>query len=111
MPARRVLIVDDNELNLRLAETILTHAGFAITVARTAQEARGELAGGSWDALLVDLRLPDGDGMEIVRRLRARPETATMRIAALTASPVTGDARLALEAGCDVAITKPLEVR
>lgn len=81
MPAPRVLIVDHNELNLRLAETILTHAGFAITAARTAGEARGELARGTWDALLIDLRLPDGDGMEIVRRLR------------------------------DSAITKPLEVR
>jgi two-component system, cell cycle response regulator DivK len=106
-----VLIVDDNELNLRLAETVLSHAGFDIGLARTASEARERLRERSWDAVLMDLRLPDGNGLDVVRELRAERLTARLPVAALTASALVGDPVKAYEAGCDVYISKPIDVR
>lgn len=106
-----VLIVDDNELNLRLAETVLSHAGFDVKVARTAAQARDRLAEREWDAVLMDLRLPDGNGLDIVRELRADPTRTDTRIAALTASALVGDPQQAFDAGCHAYISKPIEVR
>ena len=111
MNAGPVLIVDDNELNLRLAETVLSQAGFEIGIARTVAEARKQLASRRWSAVLMDLRLPDGHGLEVVRELRARPDMSQIRIAALTASAMVGDPQSAFEAGCDAYISKPIEVR
>jgi two-component system cell cycle response regulator DivK len=111
MAARSVLIVDDNELNLRLAETVLRHAGFDVHVARTAAEARQRLAERQWAAVLMDLRLPDGNGLDIVREVRADPLRSGTRIAALTASAMVGDPQQAFDAGCNAYISKPIEVR
>lgn len=111
MAGYAVLIVDDNELNLRLAETVLRQAGFDIDVARTAAEARDRLAERHWDAVLMDLRLPDGNGLDIVRNMRADPRMSSMRVAALTASALVADPEAAFEAGCDAYISKPIEVR
>ncbi len=106
-----VLIVDDNELNLRLAETVLRQAGFDISVARTAAEARERLPERQWAAVLMDLRLPDGNGLDVVRELRADPRMASIRVAALTASALVADPEAAFQAGCDAYISKPIEVR
>ena len=111
MAGYAVLIVDDNELNLRLAETVLRQAGFDTSVARTAAEARERLAERDWSAVLMDLRLPDGNGLDIVRDLRADPRMSTLRVAALTASALVADPEQAFEAGCDAYISKPIEVR
>jgi CheY-like chemotaxis protein len=112
MPRTAVLIVDDNELNLRLAETVLSHAGFDVGLARTASEARQRLAERTWSAVLMDLRLPDGNGLDIVRELRAAEGAGATRlpIAALTASAMVGDPQQALDAGCDAYISKPIDV-
>ena len=110
MPMPRVLIVDDNELNLRLAESVLSRAGFDVDLARTAREARRLLDVRPPDVVLMDLRLPDGNGLDMVRELRANPTTRQLAIAALTGSAIVGDPRTAIEAGCDVVITKPIDV-
>lgn len=110
MPRNAVLIVDDNELNLRLAETVLSHAGFDVGLARTAAEARHKLGERTWSAVLMDLRLPDGNGLDIVREMRAREGTTRLPIAALTASAMVGDPQQAIDAGCDAYISKPIDV-
>ena len=111
MAGNAVLIVDDNELNLRLAETVLRQAGFEISLARTATEARERLQEREWDAVLMDLRLPDGNGLDIVREMREDPRMASMRVAALTASALVADPEAAFAAGCDAYISKPIEIR
>ncbi len=111
MANKAVLIVDDNELNLRLAETVLSHAGFDISLARTAAEARQRLAEGGFSAVLMDLRLPDGNGLYVVSELRASGNGPRVPVAALTASAMVGDPQQAFEAGCDAYISKPIEVR
>ncbi|HET7676407.1 MAG TPA: response regulator [Candidatus Limnocylindrales bacterium] len=110
MPTHKVLIVDDNELNLRLAETVLSHAGLEVGLARTAAEARRRIAEREWSLILMDLRLPDGRGLDIVREVRADPARRGQRVAALTASAMVGDPGQALEAGCDAYIAKPIDV-
>jgi CheY-like chemotaxis protein len=110
MPRNAVLIVDDNELNLRLAETVLSHAGFEVGLARTAAEARQKLGERAWSAVLMDLRLPDGNGLDIVREMRAREGATRLPIAALTASAMVGDPQQAIDAGCDAYISKPIDV-
>ena len=110
MSSDPVLIVDDNELNLRLAETVLSHAGFEIGLARTAAEARQRLAERRWAAVLMDVRLPDGNGLDVVRELRRDKATERLRVAALTASAIVGDPREAYDAGCNVYISKPIDV-
>lgn len=110
MPRNAVLIVDDNELNLRLAETVLSHAGFDVGLARTAAEARQKLGERAWSAVLMDLRLPDGNGLDIVREMRAREGATRLPIAALTASAMIGDPQQAIDAGCDAYISKPIDV-
>jgi CheY-like chemotaxis protein len=110
MPRNAVLIVDDNELNLRLAETVLSHAGFEVGLARTAAEARQRLAERTWSVVLMDLRLPDGNGLDIVRELRSDGDKPHLPIAALTASAMVGDPQQALDAGCDAYISKPIDV-
>jgi two-component system, cell cycle response regulator DivK len=106
-----VLIVDDNELNLRLAETVLSQAGFDTGVARSVAEARTRLRDRSWDVVLMDLRLPDGNGLDVVRELRSDPRTAAVPVAALTASALAGDPVQAFEAGCNAYISKPIEIQ
>ena len=106
-----VLIVEDNELHLRLAETVLAQAGYDIGVARTAAEARARLHERPWSAVLMDVRLPDGNGLDVVRELREDPATARLPVAALTASAIIGDPRSAFDAGCDAYIAKPIEVQ
>jgi two-component system cell cycle response regulator DivK len=59
----------------------------------------------------MDLRLPDGNGLDIVRELRADPSRSTTRVAALTASAMVGDPQQAFDAGCNAYISKPIEVR
>lgn len=113
MAGEPVLIVDDNELNLRLAETVLAHAGFDIGLARTAAEARDKLSERAWSAVLMDLRLPDGNGLDVVREMRASPQPSIseLRVAALTASAMVGDPQQAYDAGCNVYISKPIDIQ
>ena len=112
MPMPRVLIVDDNELNLRLAESVLSRAGFEVELARTAREARRRLGMGAPrpDVVLMDLRLPDGNGLDVVRELRRNPDMRGLAIAALTGSAIVGDPHQAIDAGCDAYIPKPIDV-
>ena len=110
MQDRSVLIVDDNELNLRLAETVLLQAGFEVTLARSAAEARERLGEQAWAAVLMDVRLPDGNGLDVVRELRASG-MQDMSVAALTASAMIGDPEEAYAAGCNAYISKPIDVR
>jgi two-component system cell cycle response regulator DivK len=106
-----VLIVDDNEKNLRLARDVLRFAGF-----RTLEAASGG-AGVSLasqhlpDVILMDIRLPDMDGTEAARRLKDGARTARIPIVALTSFAMKGDREWFLAAGFDGYLEKPISVR
>jgi two-component system, cell cycle response regulator DivK len=106
-----VLIVDDNEKNLKLARDVLRHAGFRTLDARTGSEGVSLAAEQLPDLVLMDIRLPDMDGTEAVRRLKADERTAGIPVVALTAMAMSGDRERFLEDGFDDYLEKPISVR
>lgn len=107
----RILIVDDNALNLKLARLIVVAEGYEADVAAGAQEALDILATRTPDVILVDLQMPDIDGLELTRRLKAAPATREIPVIALTAAAMERDREHALAAGCVGFIAKPLDTR
>jgi CheY-like chemotaxis protein len=105
-----VLIVDDHPQNLKLARVVLEGAGFAVRTAIDAEAALLLIANEHPALILMDLQLPNMDGLELTRRLKADPATAQIAIVALTAYAMKGDEAKALAAGCDGYVTKPIDI-
>jgi two-component system cell cycle response regulator DivK len=109
--AKRILVVEDNELNMKLLNDVLEAHGYevlstgegAVAVA-WAQQYRPDL-------ILMDLQLPDMSGLEVTRQLKAGAETASIPIVAVTAFAMAGDEKKALEHGCDAYVAKPIDLR
>jgi two-component system cell cycle response regulator DivK len=109
MAAEPVLIIDDNEINLKLARVILVGAGFEVKTAGDAEEALAVLAVFRPRVILMDIQLPGTDGLTLTRQLRDDRAYDDVIIIALTAYAMKGDEEKALAAGCDGYITKPIE--
>jgi CheY-like chemotaxis protein len=107
----RILIVDDNATNLKLASDVLVSDGFAVESAQDAEEARMLLEQRLPDLILMDIALPGMDGLTLTRLLKAESRFAQIPIVALTASAMRGDEEKALAAGCVGYITKPINTR
>lgn len=107
----RVLIVDDNPVNLKLACDVLTAANFVVDQAIDAEEALLKLRDGIPDLILMDIALPGMDGLTLTRQLKATPATRDVPVVALTAFAMKGDDVKALDAGCAGYITKPINTR
>jgi CheY-like chemotaxis protein len=106
-----ILIVDDNPANMKLAAFVLTSKGYAVRTAANAKEALIEIASFPPRLVLMDIQLPDIDGLELTRRLKAAPATRRIIIVAVTAYAMAGDEGRARRAGCDGYITKPIDTR
>ncbi len=109
--ALRVLLVEDNVVNQTLAVCILENDGHSVTVAGNGREALAALERQAFDLVLMDVQMPEMDGLEATQRLRAL-EAGTDRhlpVIALTAHAMKGDKALCLEAGMDVYLSKPIE--
>jgi two-component system, cell cycle response regulator DivK len=106
-----VLIVDDNEKNLRLARDVLRAAGFRTLEAASGSEAIAAATEHLPDVILMDIRLPDIDGTEAAARLRADARTARIPIVALTSLAMKGDREWFLASGFDGYLEKPISVR
>lgn len=111
MTAATVLLVEDNPLNLELAAEVLRAAGFRIVEATTALAGLDLARRLQPELVLLDIRLPDLDGLETMRRLRRDPLTAGIPVVALTAQAMQGDREMAEAAGFDGYITKPINTR
>lgn len=118
MPARLLLIDDDTRLSAMVGD-YLRAAGFEVTVAGTLAEGRSRLAtfatstpqAADFDALVLDLMLPDGDGLDLCRELRAEPRTRHLPLLMLTARGEPMDRIVGLELGADDYLPKPFEPR
>jgi two-component system, cell cycle response regulator DivK len=110
MLGERVLIVEDNEKNLKLVRDVLQATGYRTLQATTGEEAV-ELALSQAPALvLMDVQLPGIDGVEALERLRQNERTASIPVLALTAQAMSGDRERFLEAGFDGYLAKPVDV-
>jgi two-component system KDP operon response regulator KdpE len=107
-PRPRILIVDDEPQIVRALKVVLREAGFEALAAESASEALDAAAVRPPEAAIVDLVLPDGDGIELTRRLR---EWSEMPILVLSAVGEEGQKVRALEAGADDYVTKPFGTR
>ena len=106
----QVLVVEDNEKNMKLFRDVLQAAGYDTLEASTAGQALDLAATNRPDLVLMDIQLPDMDGLEALRRLRADERTSTMPIVALTALAMEGDRERFLAAGFDGYVSKPVDI-
>ncbi len=111
MAGEKILIVEDNPMNLELATDLLEAAGYVVIQAETA-EAGIKLARDEFpDLILMDVGLPGMDGLEATGVLKQDPTTKDIPVIAITAHAMKGDEAKALAAGCAGYITKPIDTR
>ena len=106
-----VLLVEDNELNRDMLSRRLLRKGFEVSLAVNGLEAVEMARSATPDLILMDISLPELDGLEATRRIKADQSTGAIPIIALTAHAMSGDREKALEAGCDDYDTKPVDIK
>lgn len=109
--AARILIVEDNSLNLELATELLKSSGYSVLQARSAEEGLRLAREERPDLILMDVRLPGMDGLAAVRVLKRDPDTKSIPAVAMTAQAMRGDEEAARTAGFDAYVTKPIDTR
>ncbi|MBL8154030.1 MAG: response regulator [Anaerolineae bacterium] len=107
----RIVIIEDNPNNARLAEKLLKHAGHEVRVADNGEDGLMQVFTDAPDVVLVDMGLPDIDGQTIVGMLRRRAALKQVRVVAFTAWPEDRVDEMAKAYGCDGVITKPIDTR
>ena len=107
----RVLVVEDNTLNLKLVRDVLQHAGFDVVEARSGEDGIARALDCRPDIILMDLQLPDIDGTQAMRTIKKGPIGSTIPIVALTAFAMSEDRERALRDGFDGYLIKPISVR
>jgi CheY-like chemotaxis protein len=106
----KILYVEDNDDNVFMLKNRLTRAGFAVVIAINGIQGVAMAASEHPDLIVMDLTLPDMDGWEATRRIKADPATKHIPVVALTANAMAGDREKAIAAGCDDFDTKPVEL-
>ena len=107
---KKILIVDDNDNNLYLISFILRKRGLRVIEARSGSEGVELAIQEKPDLIIMDIQLPDIDGLEATKRIRASEANGNIPIIALTSYAMTGDKDKALAAGCNGYIAKPINV-
>ena|SRR5437588_9596800 len=108
---KKILIVEDNQLNLKLLNDILEFHGYTIFATRFGEEAPSLARQHEPDLILMDVQLPDIAGTEVARRLKADEDTRGIPIIAVTAFAMSGDEARILASGCDAYLAKPFNVQ
>jgi len=109
MSGKRILLIEDNAVNRRLAQFLLKSKGYEVWEATTAPEAFATLKERRPDLILMDIQLPEVDGLTATRHLKADPATQDIPVVAVTSYAMKGDETRALEAGCSGYVTKPID--
>jgi two-component system cell cycle response regulator DivK len=107
----RVLVVEDNPLNLKLVRDVLLRAGFEVIEARSGEEGVAQARACTPDMILMDLQLPGIDGTQAMRMIKEDPGGTDIPIVALTAFAMSEDRERALRSGFDGYLSKPISVR
>ena len=106
----KILLVEDNEMNRDMLSRRLERKGYEVEMAVDGRQGVDKARTLAYDLVLMDMSLPEIDGWEATRELRADPATKELPIIALTAHAMSGDREKALEAGCNDYDTKPIEL-
>ena len=106
--ALRVLLAEDNPMNQKLALRLLRNMGLSADVAASGLEAVAAIDREPYDLILMDVQMPDMDGLEATRRIRAAEPAIRPWIVAMTANAMAGDREACLDAGMDDYLTKPI---
>ncbi len=107
----KILVVEDNPLNLRLVRDILEHRGHEIVTARSVPGARKRLEATLPDLVLLDIQLPGGGGEKLLEEIRGNPTLAHLPVVAVTALAMDGDRERLLRLGFDGYVRKPIDTR
>lgn len=112
IPPLKILLVEDNPINQKVASRLLEKAGHSVTIAANGKEAVERIEGHEFDLVLMDVQMPEMDGLEATQVIR-RNENGNrhMPIVALTAHAMVGDRERCLEAGMDGYVTKPVQTQ
>jgi two-component system, cell cycle response regulator DivK len=110
MARERILVVEDNERNMKLFRDVLQASGFRTLEATTGERAVEVALAEAPDLVLMDIQLPDIDGVEALRRLKADERFAPVPVVALTAQAMEGDRERFLAAGFDGYLSKPVDI-
>lgn len=105
----KVLLVEDNAINQQVAQEILEGMGLAVEVAANGREALTALHGHGYDLVLMDIQMPDMDGYEATRRIRAEPRFEKLPVIAMTAHAMSGERERCLAAGMNEHVPKPID--
>jgi two-component system cell cycle response regulator DivK len=105
---QRILCIEDNPQNMRLVRKILKHHGYDVLEALDGVSGVAMAERELPDLILMDINLPDIDGLEATRRIKENPKLAHIPIVALTANAMYGDEERILAGGCDGYISKPV---
>lgn len=108
---KTILLVDDDDTNRKLVRVILGGNGYLIREAVSAQQAMEMLREAKPDLLLLDIRLGDGSGLDVIRTVRADPAFDEMPAVAITAQAMKNDESRFLAAGFDGYLSKPIDTR
>jgi CheY-like chemotaxis protein len=109
MGGKRILLIEDHAVNRRLAQFLLRSQGYEVWDVASAPEAFVLLEQKRPDLILMDIQLPEMDGLAATRHLKADPRTREIPIVAVTSYAMKGDEAKAFEAGCQGYITKPID--
>ncbi|NIM19978.1 MAG: response regulator [Candidatus Latescibacteria bacterium] len=106
---KKILLVEDNPVNRRLAEFLLRSQGYQVRAAANAQEAFDNIKSEPPDLILMDVQLPGMDGLEATKKIKEEPASRDIPVVAVTSYAMKGDREKALAAGCSGYITKPID--
>jgi DNA-binding response OmpR family regulator len=110
IPTKRVLVVDDNPVNLRVTAVLIRKAGFIAEIAETAEDGLEQVAQNPPDLIVTDLQLPGMNGLDLARAVKKSPVWKTIPVILLTATHSTEGEAEAQRAGCEFSIGKPVDM-
>jgi CheY-like chemotaxis protein len=111
MAKQSILVVDDNEMNVKLLRWLLEKNGYEVHTAADAKTARVSIRAVRPRLVLMDIQLPDVDGLQLTREFKSDPELRDIPVVAVTSYAMKGDRQKSIDAGCEGYITKPIDTR
>jgi PAS domain S-box-containing protein len=107
----QILLVEDNSFNQLIATTVLERLGYQIDLAKNGVEALQAVQTNDYDLILMDIQMPEMDGLMATKLIRQNPENSHLRIVAMTANVLPEDRQACFDAGMDDYISKPIDIQ